>query len=149
MPEFINYSTAARVVLPAGQVPAYAYSLPELQKDAEELHGISPECTLAAACALYDRGLLSYPRVMGRYLDIKDFDEASRIVRDYQMATRSRRYDPTYQGPCWQEIESIAEKGIGLTSVAAGAMFGVGMTNEEAVIYRLVHARFLRLFRRD
>jgi DNA topoisomerase IA len=144
------FSSAARVPTGSdliGQDTRYAHTLVDLQDEALQRYGMSRAYVLATACALYERGLITYPRVEERLLLAKQFDELSRIVRDYKMASRNREYDPEHKGPVWVDEVPGAHIGITLTSVSAGAIFGVAMTEDEARIYGLVHARFLELFR--
>ena len=126
---------------------SYAHSLADLQAEASEKYGMTPAETLAAAQALYERNLISYPHTAKRHLPEFMFDEAASIIRSYQLVTGNRQYDPEYQAPCWtRHVDDIHAVGIFLRAMPSAALFGVSMSDAETRIYGLVHARFLSLF---
>jgi DNA topoisomerase IA len=131
----------------AGVSHSYAHSLADLQAEASEKYGMALAETLAAAQALYERNLISYPHTAKRHLPEFMFDEAASIIRSYQMVTGNRQYDPEYQAPCWtRHVDDIHAVGIFLRAMPSAALFGVHMSDAETRVYGLVHARFLSLF---
>lgn len=132
------------VIAPAG----FAYNLPDLQAVAQVRFGFTRAQTLSIAQSLYERGMISYPRVEDRLLRMVQFEEAARLVRGYAMASGSREYDECYRSPGWVEELPGSHHGITLTTVALGSLFGVKVSDDEIRIYGLVHARILDMFKR-
>lgn len=128
--------------------PLFAFNLADLQQVASLQFGMTRRQTLAAAQALYERGLITYPLVEERELPENMFDEAARIVRDYKMVTRSREFDPGFKGPVWVPEVPGAHHAIMLTTISAAAVFGVNLSDHESHVYGLVHERHMNLFKR-
>lgn len=136
---------ASQRELPAG----YAYSLVDLQSVAHARFGLSPAQTLSIAQALYERGLISYPRVgEERLLPLTVWAGTSRLVRGFAMASGSREYDWNYQSQGWVDEVPGAHHGITLTTGTFGAQFGLQLSEDETRIYGLVHSRTLDMFKR-
>lgn len=129
-------------VTPSG----FPHNLADLQHEASEKFGLTPRQTLEIAMSLYERGLISYPRVEACELRLVQFSEVSLIVKGYRLASGRQEYDPDYRAPCWVENLQREHHGIVPTNVAAGSIFGVSLSEDETRIYGLVHARLLNLF---
>ena len=139
---------AAGALMDAPVQTDYAFSLADLQLVALCRFGMSRPATLAAAVKLYERGLISYPRVEARLLPLNQFKEMARIVRDYRLVLGDPTVDPEWQGPVWVAEVPTEHTGITLTPLAAAAVFGLNLSDEESHIYGLVHERLLSLFKR-
>lgn len=140
----IAYPTVPR----AAAQTQFAFSLADLQAAAADQFGMSGRETLAAAVALYEKGLISYPYVDDRWLPESQFEATAELVRNFQQVSGCREYDPAFQGSVWFSETQGAHTGITLTSISAAAVFGLILPEPESRIYSLVHERILSLFKR-
>jgi len=124
------------------------FNLADLQTAAAERFGLSPRSTYETAVALYERGLITYPKTEIRHLVDIQFEEASKLVRQYVMASSAKGYDASLKGPAFDTDKVGSHHGIIPTLIPAAALFGGAPWSEaEVQVYQLVHEQFLALFR--
>ena len=156
-------SVATALTGQAGQVMAFArkpekippplpFSLPELQKLAAKLKGLSPRRTLDLAQSLYEKHqLLTYPRSDCPYLPQDHHAEASEVReaiartlgRDHHLAPLTDAVDLTRHGRCWNDSKVTAHHAIIPTT---RALSSASLSPDEHFIYSLVAHRYLLQF---
>lgn len=128
------------------------FSLPELQKTAAKLRGLTPRRTLDVAQALYEKHkLLTYPRSDCAYLPQEHHGQASEVReaigqslgRDHYLAPLTDAVDLTRYGPCWNDKKVTAHHGIIPTTKSQSA---ASLSSDEQFIYSLVAHRYLLQF---
>ena len=132
--------------------PPLPFSLPELQKLAAKLKGLSPRRTLDLAQSLYEKHqLLTYPRSDCPYLPQDHHAEASEVReaitrtlgRDHHLAPLTDAVDLTLHGHCWNDRKVTAHHAIIPTTRALSV---ANLSPDEHFVYSLVAHRYLLQF---
>tara|TARA_R110002094_G_scaffold42357_7_gene54651 strand:+ start:2781 stop:4895 length:2115 start_codon:yes stop_codon:yes gene_type:complete len=132
--------------------PPLPFSLPELQKLAARLRGLSPRRTLDLAQSLYEKHqLLTYPRSDCPYLPQDHHAEASEVRqaiiqtlgRGHHLASLTDTVDLTRYGRCWNDSKVTAHHAIIPTTRSLSA---ASLSPDEHFIYGLVAHRYLLQF---
>lgn len=126
--------------------PVLAFNLSDLQLEAAKSFAYSPGKTLEVALALYEKGLISYPRTDFRHLPSSNFAGAQRIVRERKSLLQEAAVNADVKGLVWDDSKLDIHHGIIPTDISVAALFGLALSEEETNVYRLVHKRFFQLF---
>jgi DNA topoisomerase IA len=127
----------------------HPHHLADLQNQAWQEHGMLPQQTLDAATGLYEKGLITYPRVASRFLPANGWPQASRVAHAHQLASGRLDLDPARQARCWVQELPCEHQGIVPTDAPLCALFGVELPLDERRLHALILVRFLGLFIRE
>lgn len=137
---------------PHKEPPPLPFSLPELQKAAAKLKGLSPRRTLDLAQSLYEKHqLLTYPRSDCGYLPEEHHGQASEVRQaiiqtlgqDAQLTPLTDAVDLTRYGRCWNDDKVSAHHAI-IPTPRSGST--ATLSADERFVYHLVAHRYLLQF---
>lgn len=124
--------------------PPQLYDLNSLQREANRRYGLTAAATLAAAQALYEKKLITYPRTDSRYLTRDVAAQAERVLRalaalpQYREAAAGANPRRIWSGRIVQEAKVTDHHAIVPTGLPVPPLSG-----NEARVFDLVARRFL------
>lgn len=129
------------------QAPPFPYNLAEIQKAASSHFGYSPEQTLTAAYALYERQLITYPGTDCRYISEAMFatvpELLSRIFRQEEFSTYRSHIEPKrLVRRCVSDGKVIGHHAL----LPTGEIPPLDISNIELTIYRMIVMRTIEAF---
>ena len=130
------------------------FSLAELQKEANAKFGLTAKQTLAAAQALYDRGVTTYPRSDNGYLPLSQFCEAPEILQvlgeiDTSLKATLSRCDTSFHSPAWNDLKLEQSDHHAIIPTANPQVRLQQMTGYERQVYGLIRDRYIAQFLGD
>ncbi len=145
-------ATAARIGGKAATVTDYKtaqgqraaplpHSLSSLQKAASSRFGMSAKATLAAAQALYESGVTTYPRSDCRYLPAEQHATAGDVLRGLAGLAGADGADAKLKHAAWDSSKITAHHAIVPTGRPAGSLSG-----DQAKLFGLISSAFITLF---
>lgn len=117
-----------------------------LAKDAEKAN-ITPDQTKEAYQALYEAGLITYPRTDNQYIPFSMRDNVSGIFS--QLSTYSPfteivpLCDEDYEGKCWKDVDPSVSPHHGIVPTTKP---GNALKGNQKIIYEMISTRFLMQF---
>lgn len=131
------------------QPPPQLFSLTELQKVANRLHGLTAKKTLAITQSLYEKHkCLSYPRTGARVLGTTSFPQAKKLIENFKKFHPDdfKYFDQSKLNPKNRRVFNDAK----LTDHhALIPLKSANLSGDEGKIYDLVLKRFIMVFSRD
>lgn len=132
--------------------PPLPFSLPELQKLANRLHGLSPRKTADIAQSLYEKHqVITYPRSDCQYLPSEHWNEAG-VIRDaiaqslgpsHVLRYMIEGVDLVQRGACWNDSKVTAHHAI----IPTGKWTPLEkLSGDEQRVYALIAHRYLLQF---
>lgn len=129
-------------VKPGSRAAPMPYTLGALQTAASQKLGFSASETLAAAQALYEAKVTTYPRTDCAYLPVEMLDKAVEIVK-VMFITDAVGVDLKYKHSAWNTSKVEAHHGIVPTGVDPASK---NLGPKELKLYNLICNTFLQLF---
>lgn len=123
------------------------YNLARFQQDAETTFGYSPQATLITLCALYERGLISYPKSDCEHLSVSAYVDSQKMIRKIVLANGGRVHlNPGIKSPAWDDSKLTAHHAIIPTDMPAIALLDNPLTDIEMNLYRMAFNKFIGMF---
>lgn len=121
--------------------PPKTFNLPELQKEANKVHGFSLDKTLELAQSLYEKKLTTYPRTDSQYLPESDIEKYYDLLdklagEEETMLLRKRP----------QKAPSVKDTDAAHTAIIPTGVEAKNLNPEEKDLYELIRHRFVTAF---
>lgn len=121
--------------------PPKTFSLPELQKEANRVHGFSLDKTLELAQSLYEKKLTTYPRTDSQFLPESDIDKyydlLDNLAREEEAMLLRKRPDKS---------PSVKDTDAAHTALIPTGVIPKVLSGEEKDLYELIRKRFVTAF---
>lgn len=117
------------------------HTLATLQKDASARYNMTAQQVLDTAQALYEKGLLSYPRTECPHLPDEQHGGAAAVLRVLVGIKGSDHTDPALRSKAWNTSKVEAHHGLIPTGKVPS-----GLTDNEQQIYKLAAERYVMQF---
>lgn len=130
----------------ASQEPPLLYDLTSLQKEANVRHSFSADKTLSIAQSLYEKKILSYPRIGSRYISDDVYEIIPERIRLLTAYPRFASYAATLDGQPLNARSVNAAKVTDHHALLITENLPGDLSPDERTIYEMVAARMLESF---